>query len=196
MGTEPSNPASGAPTAPATRTGDVLPSYSTYVKNMQAQGYDTSCILDVDHYAAVKSATELAADADTLANQQISAIDPSAFGGSPLGLELRHHAERAHQKLTGAIDLLSTALQGYSDAVTKAQTTILDADTANQQNINAVESQFARSATQTSTPIAAAPDAPAAPAGQAPSADPVAPAGTAPLPAAAQCTVPTDTKGH
>ena len=194
-------------TDPTTAAGDVLPSYSTYVKDMRALGYSQSCILDIDHYAAIKSATELAADADTLASQEFGTIDPSAFGNSPLGLELQHHATKAHKKLTGAVDLLSTALQGYSDAVTKAQKTILDADTTNQQNITAVKNQFTKSADETSTPIAAAPSttnpdgsqntggndstSTATGPGATPGTSTTTGPGSAPLPTGNQCTVPT-----
>lgn len=138
---------------------DPRTNYTHYVQQTHHDPETRSAkTLDFHQFTADHSANRLNADASDLgAEVKRIVAPPDAFGISPLGESVRHHAALAHGKLKGAVELLSKAMESYSTAVTTASKTLLDADGNVSTSMSAIKQGFATGNTNAATPTAAAP---------------------------------------
>jgi hypothetical protein len=114
--------------------------------------------LIVDEYVAGQVSRALADDADAIKEKLPTATPAGVFGGG-LGPELQSHVEKAHAHLVSTLHVMSQGVHGYSAAVSKATTTVLDADDHSQKAIDGVNKALDKSTTDVSTPFSKTPPA-------------------------------------
>lgn len=124
--------------------------------------------LIVDEYVAGQVSHALAEDAEAIKDKLPTATPAGVFGGG-LGPELQSHVERAHAHLVSTLHVMSQGVHGYSAAVSKATTTVLDADDHSQQAIDGVNQALDKSTGAVSTPFSTPPTT-GSPSGSTPSA--------------------------
>jgi hypothetical protein len=112
--------------------------------------------LIVDEYVAGQVSSALAEDAEAIKDKLPTATPAGVFGGG-LGPELQGHVEKAHAHLVSTLHVMSQGVHGYSAAVSKATTTVLDADDHSQKAIDGVNKALDRSTTDVSTPFSQTP---------------------------------------
>ena len=112
--------------------------------------------LIVDEYVAGQVSSALAEDAEAIKDQLPTATPAGVFGGG-LGPELQSHVEQAHAHVVSTLHLMSQGVHGYSTAVTKATTTVLDADDHSKKAIDGVNQAFDKSTGDVSTPFSKTP---------------------------------------
>jgi hypothetical protein len=112
--------------------------------------------LIVDEYVAGQVSSALAEDAEAIKDKLPTATPAGVFGGG-LGPELQGHVEKAHAHLVSTLHVMSQGVHGYSAAVSKATTTVLDADDHSQKAIDGVNKALDKSTTDVSTPFSQTP---------------------------------------
>jgi len=144
---------------------DVNANYTTYVRNqhrleMANPDISGATVLDFDDYTAQNSASRLGADASDLSTEvsNIHAAPSGVFGLSSLGQQVQQEADLAHGKLKGAVDLLASAMDSYSSAVTAAKKTFIDTDSGVRTSMTAIQQKFNAADADVTTPTGAAPD--------------------------------------
>lgn len=124
-----------------------------YINDVGADMSQAEINLEVNEYVALQVANALADDADAIKGEPPAVTPAGAFGGASIATELQGHVEKAHTHVIDTLHAMSQGVHGYSQAVSTARKTVLDADDDSNKAISGVDSTLNKSTKDVSTPF-------------------------------------------